>query len=239
MNSSDENRRAIFNRIQNAIGDQALSSACVEDKEKMRSTIEEKFKALTTQTPKPNVQGVSASDSKAQLIHRFCEVAQATTAKVKQFDSINELPLWLTELSGANKESGLSVYVQQIPQLQSVNWSAEPAINLTDDYTVTGQWGVVKASCAIAETGSIVLQSSRQHAIAAGFLPDNLMVLVDLDTLVVGLEDIWPLVYRDEKNASSIPRAVNIVTGPSRTADVEQKVQLGAHGPRALYIALI
>jgi len=50
------------------------------------------------------------------------------------------------------------------------------------------------------------------------------------------MEDAWALLRAER---CSLPRATNIITGPSRTADVEQTIQLGAHGPRRLHVLLM
>lgn len=62
------------------------------------------------------------------------------------------------------------------------------------------------------------------------------MVLVDADRLVGHFEDAW--VVLRERLGNDWPRVINLITGPSRTADVEQTMQLGAHGPRRLLVLL-
>jgi len=54
--------------------------------------------------------------------------------------------------------------------------------------------------------------------------------------LVKHIEDVWA---RLRECCSDWPRTVNIITGPSRTADIEQTIQLGAHGPRRLHVLLV
>jgi L-lactate dehydrogenase complex protein LldG len=54
--------------------------------------------------------------------------------------------------------------------------------------------------------------------------------------IVRGMEDAWKLL-RDE--VGRMPRAVNFVSGPSRTADIEQTIVLGAHGPYRVHIVLV
>ena len=44
---------------------------------------------------------------------------------------------------------------------------------------------------------------------------------------------------RDTHGAGNMPRAVNMITGPSRTGDIEQRIELGAHGPRRLHIIIL
>lgn len=91
------------------------------------------------------------------------------------------------------------------------------------------------AFCGIAETGSLMLLSGPDSPTSLNFLPDDFLCMLAEDRIVPRLEDAWVLL-REERGG--LPRSTNIVTGPSRTADVEQTIQLGAHGPRRLHVLL-
>jgi L-lactate dehydrogenase complex protein LldG len=96
--------------------------------------------------------------------------------------------------------------------------------------------GLAVAFCGIAETGSLVLLSGPDSPTTLNFLPDDFLCLLPESRIVPRMEDAWTLL-RAERGA--MPRASNIITGPSRTADVEQTIQLGAHGPRRLHVLLM
>lgn len=96
--------------------------------------------------------------------------------------------------------------------------------------------GLAVAFCGIAETGSLVLLSGPESPTTLNFLPDDFLCVLPTRRIVPRLEDAWALL-REERSA--MPRATNIITGPSRTADVEQTIQLGAHGPRRLHVLLL
>jgi L-lactate dehydrogenase complex protein LldG len=91
------------------------------------------------------------------------------------------------------------------------------------------------AFCGIAETGSLLLLAGPESPTTLNFLPDDFLCVLPESRIVPRMEDAWALL-RAERGA--MPRATNIVTGPSRTADVEQTIQLGAHGPRRLHVLL-
>ncbi|EDN68065.1 Protein of unknown function DUF162 [Beggiatoa sp. PS] len=96
---------------------------------------------------------------------------------------------------------------------------------------------VVSVSLAFAgvvETGSLVLLSSPESPTTLNFLPENHIIVLHKDHLVPHFETVWTSLRRQ-----SMPRTVNIITGPSRTADIEQTLQLGAHGPRRLHVILV
>ena len=69
-------------------------------------------------------------------------------------------------------------------------------------------------------------------------LPETHIAVVRASRLVRGMEDAWKLL-RDEHGADFMPRALNFISGPSRTADIEQTLVLGAHGPYRVHIVLV
>ncbi len=111
------------------------------------------------------------------------------------------------------------------PRLEPVYRSARPE----------DQVAVMVAYAGIAETGSLVFLAGPQSPTSLNFLPDHLICVLPAGRLLEHPEALWrELRERD----GGMPRAVNLVTGPSRTADVEQKLQLGAHGPRRVHLLL-
>ncbi len=92
------------------------------------------------------------------------------------------------------------------------------------------------AFCGIAETGSLMLLSAPDSPTTLNFLPDDFLCVLPEERIVPRLEDAWALLRAER---GGLPRAVNFITGPSRTADVEQTIQLGAHGPRRLHVLLL
>jgi len=99
-----------------------------------------------------------------------------------------------------------------------------------DRVTLTG------AFAAVAETGSVVLLSGPDSPTTLNFLPEDHIVLVREEQIVAYMEDMWA---RLRKQGLGLPRTINFITGPSKTADVEQTIHYGAHGPRRLHIILV
>jgi L-lactate dehydrogenase complex protein LldG len=95
--------------------------------------------------------------------------------------------------------------------------------------------GITGAFAGIAETGTLVLLSGAETPAAASLLPETHVALLPIARIVATLEDVWSQLRAGD---GRLPRAVNLVSGPSRTADVEQTVTLGAHGPRRVLIVL-
>jgi len=103
---------------------------------------------------------------------------------------------------------------------------------------------VTPCLCAVAESGSIVTASSDGTPSTLNFLPDNHVVVLYENQIVRYLEDAFSSM-RDlnasaaDSQSSSVPRALNLITGPSRTADIEQTIELGAHGPKRMHVLLV
>lgn len=93
---------------------------------------------------------------------------------------------------------------------------------------------VTTCFAAVAETGSLIFASGPDNPITHNFVPDDHIVVLETSQIVEHFEDAWVLLRQ-----RGMPRATNIVSGPSRTADVEQTIQLGAHGPRRVHVILL
>lgn len=95
---------------------------------------------------------------------------------------------------------------------------------------------VTPCFAAVAESGGIVTLSGADTPSSLNFVPDNHIVVVHAHQVVAHFEDAFAM-WR--AGGQPLPRTLNIISGPSRTADIEQTIQLGAHGPRRLHILLV
>jgi L-lactate dehydrogenase complex protein LldG len=96
--------------------------------------------------------------------------------------------------------------------------------------------GVTGCFCAVAETGTLMLCSSAGAPAAVSLLPETHIAIVKASRILPYMEDAWALA---RKELGSLPRAVNFISGPSRTGDIEQTVVLGAHGPYRVHILIV
>jgi L-lactate utilization protein LutC/ferredoxin len=96
--------------------------------------------------------------------------------------------------------------------------------------------GITGAFCAIAETGTLMLLSGPETPASVSLLPETHIAVVDARNIVATMEDAWRRLRAEQ---GALPRAVNFISGPSRTADIEQTVTLGAHGPYRVHILLV
>lgn len=119
------------------------------------------------------------------------------------------------------------------PLLKNIDWPDE----LPVEYRAARAGDTIalsEAVCGMAETGSLVLRSGNTTPTTLNFLPEYFVCLLSERNIVNCMEDVWDML----RGAGTLPRAINMVTGPSRTADVEQTIQMGAHGPRYVHILL-
>ena len=93
--------------------------------------------------------------------------------------------------------------------------------------------GVSRASYGLADTGSVVLTASREEPRARHLLPDVHVSLLAEDRILPGLDELFATV------GDELPSALAIVTGPSRSADIEQRLVVGVHGPAEVHVVLL
>jgi len=96
--------------------------------------------------------------------------------------------------------------------------------------------GVTGAFAGIAETGTLMLLSGPETPATVSLLPETHVAVLESGRIVANMEQAWD---RLRVERGTLPRAVNFVSGPSRTADIEQTVTLGAHGPYRVLIIIV
>ena len=122
------------------------------------------------------------------------------------------------------------------PELQAIPWSTRPLLHFRQGRAEASDTvSVQHAFAAIAETGTLMLPSAPERPTTLNLLPDTAIVVLRASRVVGAYEEAWDLL----RAQGAMPRNVMLVTGPSRSADIEQTLELGAHGPRRLHILLI
>jgi L-lactate dehydrogenase complex protein LldG len=123
------------------------------------------------------------------------------------------------------------------PALDEANWSSQPLLRITrgtaDD---SDQTGLTLATAGVAETGTVLIASGAVRPTLLGYLPETCIIVLPTDRVVGSYEQAIAL-HLEETGA--LPRSLNFITGPSRTGDIAQKLELGAHGPRRLLVVLV
>ena len=122
------------------------------------------------------------------------------------------------------------------PEFADLDW-AQAGLSVEARPTVgDDRLGITGAFCAIAETGTLVVVSGADTPTATTLLPDTHVAIVSANRIVDTMEDAFALI---RKELGSVPRAINLISGPSRTGDIEQTIVLGAHGPFRVHILVV
>jgi L-lactate dehydrogenase complex protein LldG len=123
------------------------------------------------------------------------------------------------------------------PELQAIPWSERPLLEIREGKAeATDAVSVQHAFAAIAETGTLMLPSAPVRPTTLNLLADTAIVVLRASAVVGAYEEAWDKLRAE---IGAMPRNVMLVTGPSRSADIEQSLELGAHGPRNLHVVVV
>ena len=173
-------------------------------------------------------------DSGSDPLARFVDRAQSLSTSVERVARSADVPQAVARYLN---EHALPKQAVCWPALQALDWTsvgvtvaARPARG--DDLV-----GMTGAFCAIAETGTLMMLSGADTQGATSLLPETHIAVVPEKRIVRAMEDAGALL-RAEHGDTAMPRAVNFISGPSRTADIEQTLVMGAHGPYRVHVIL-
>jgi L-lactate dehydrogenase complex protein LldG len=172
-----------------------------------------------------------------QKVTLFCQWAEANNATVARVAAA-DVPAEVTGYLARNNLPAAAAMAPS-PLLDGYDWSSQKMLSLrrgraeaSDHVSITG------AFAAIAETGTLVMASGPDHPVSLNLLPDTHVVVLREADIVAGYEEVWERL-RARYGKNTMPRTVNTITGPSRTGDIEQAMELGAHGPRRMHIVVV
>lgn len=219
-------RDAILNRVRSACGRDSNSPLmgvdCKRDKllNELPANVQQRIN-----TPMPLTQPAVASALTDTLIAQM-ESVQMTVVRLQSDGEVVAAIDWYLH------EHDIRGEVSVAPALKHLHW--RPDVNI-GAATGTEAASVTNAFAAVAETGSIAMASGPDTPATLNFLPENHIVVLYESQIVEHLEDVWTQM----RGVQELPRAVSLVTGPSRTGDIEQTIELGAHGPRRMHVLLV
>lgn len=128
------------------------------------------------------------------------------------------------------------------PDLSAMPWAERPLLSFEQRRAEgSDQVSVQHGYAGVAETGTLMLPSDPARPTTLNLLAETEIVVLRASDVVGPYEDAWDRLRarRDPETGGFMPRNVMFVTGPSRSADIEQTLELGAHGPRRLHIVLV
>ncbi len=219
-------RERVLTNIRQALGRGSVSATVAADLERRLDN------------PAPNVMPARGRLDTGPRIELFVTEAERVNATTERLKRGEDVPAAIAGyLKAANLPTALRVATGS--SLDGMPWSREPLLNVAtgaaeggDKVSVTGAFG------GVAETGTLVMLCGPEHPTTLNFLPDTHIAVIRADRIVGTYEEVWARL-RDELGHGRMPRVVNWITGPSRTADIEQTLLLGAHGPLRLHILIV
>lgn len=167
------------------------------------------------------------------LVARFRERALTLSTTVDEVETMASVPAAVARYLQAQ---GLPVSAVVWPGLAQLDWRAAGITTEARKATGDDLVGITGADCALAETGTLLLLSGEATPASTSLLPETHIAILPADRIVKGMEDAFALLRAER---GRLPRSTNFVSGPSRTADIEQTLVLGAHGPYRVHVVLV
>ncbi|HEX3208776.1 MAG TPA: LUD domain-containing protein [Geminicoccaceae bacterium] len=177
-------------------------------------------------------RGELGLEGRIQLFTAEAEAVQTTVRRLRRYEDVADaIERYLRE-----RNLPMRLVIASDPLLSQVGWSRTMLTLRTGRAVDDDAVGLTVAFAGIAETGTLMLCSAPETPTTLAFLPETSIVLLPAARVLRAYEDGLRLL-REERG--SLPRSINFITGPSRSGDIEQTLQLGAHGPRRLHVLLV
>ncbi|WP_460449146.1 LutC/YkgG family protein [Alsobacter sp. SYSU BS001988] len=171
------------------------------------------------------------------LLQLFKTQAESAMASVVEVDTHADVPAAIAEYL---RRSNLPARIRMGDDLRlaAMPW-AETALEVSKGRSDGQDLAAVNhAFAGVAETGTLTMTSGPENPSTLNLLPDYAIAVLSAKDVVGDYETMWTRL-REAYGKGQMPRTVNWITGPSRSADIEQTLLLGAHGPRSLHIVLV
>ncbi|WP_028033993.1 lactate utilization protein [Chelativorans sp. J32] len=219
-------REAILNKVRAAIGTAPEDAA--------RAKIVKKRLA----NPPVGVIPARGQLPEEERVALFCLMAAKVSATVERVRKPGDVPKTVAAYL-RSRNLPASVRMGADERLETMPWKALKSLEVKHGpATADDEVGVSHAIAGVAETGTVVLHSGGANPTTVNFLPEHHIVVVDAKEIAGDLESVFARL-RQTFGKGKMPRTVNLITGPSRSGDIEQKLLLGAHGPRALHLIVV
>ena len=171
-------------------------------------------------------------------VRKFIAMAEAADATTKRVKNKGEALAAITDFLRRQNLPAKLVHGAD-PYIKSLGWRASNAPETREGRAEPDDLvSLAKAFGGVAETGTLVMLSGPENPVTLNFLPFTEIVLIEAKDILGNYESVWDRL-REDKGVGIMPRTVNWITGPSRSADIGQELLLGAHGPGDLHIIVV
>jgi len=189
-------------------------------------------------SPQANLVPQRAQIPHGEQLDLMERMLKELSASVVRLASDAEVPAAVADYL---KHENLPPKLRMAPRedLRALPWAGQPLLEVEEGIAEAADaTSVTGAFAGIAETGTLMMASGPDAPVTLNFLPENHLVVLRASQVVGTYEEAWQRL-RAARGRGVMPRAVNMITGPSRTGDIEQTILLGAHGPRRLHVLLV
>ncbi len=197
-------------------------------------------KAVTErlQRHRPNLVPARGKVPLEARIALFEEATEALSGSCERLRDMSEIPTAVARYL-RQQNMPLALRAAPHPSLEPLPWGDEPLLQVSRGKAEPeDQVSLTPVEAAVAETGTLALVSGPETPTSSNFLPETHIAVLRTSQLHGTYEEVFEGL-RTRYGESVMPRTLNFVTGPSRTGDIEQTLELGAHGPRRLHILLV
>ncbi len=226
--SLDDNhaaRDAVLARVRKALGKTGNRASAMAEGES--------YVAAHRHGPRPTLPAdlaewfVKRATDMESTVERISDVGEVPAAVARYLDALQLPP----ELAAQRSRAGVCW-----PEFADLDWRGAGLAIEARPTAGDDRLGITGTFCAIAETGTLVVLSGANTPTATTLLPDTHVAVVRIERIVAGMEEAFALIRRE---CGHLPRAINLISGPSRTGDIEQTIVLGAHGPFRVHILVV
>jgi len=202
------------------------------DEPARKATVEERLK-----TRPRGVVPARGQLPAGERLSLFTRMAESFAASVERVADATDVPAAVAEFLRKNNLPA-TARMGDDKRLAAMPWDKTQIALAHGPSDGSDAVSVGHADAGIAESGTLVLTSGSDNPTTLNFLPETAIVVLDAADLAGDYETVWDRLQPPGSGAMP-PRTVNYITGPSRSADIEQTVLLGAHGPRRLHIIVV
>jgi L-lactate dehydrogenase complex protein LldG len=221
----DNARARIFARIQRSMpkGDETARKAAVDER---------------LDHPRRNIVPDRGDGDETQRMAVFQRMMEGVGGTVEILDDVNDVPASIARyLRDTNRPA--RVRHGSDDRLTNLPWHRAQTLEVAQGRAEdTDTASLTHAFAGVAESGTIVQLSGKANPTTLNFLPEAHIVLLEAKDLHGNYEEVWARL-REIDGPGQMPRTVNMISGPSRTADIEQTIVRPAHGPKDMHVIIV
>ena len=183
-------------------------------------------------------RGIIPDKGAQDTLAHFCDkviASRASVVSVNSYDGVG--PLINDYLRQHNLPQRIKMGKDK--RLQDLDWAGQNRPEITTGASDGGDLvGISHALGGVSETGTLIMVSGPENPTSLNFLPENHIIVVNKKNIRRSYEGVWKAL-RHKFGKGKLSRTINMITGPSRSADIEQTLILGAHGPLRLHVIVV